>query len=447
MQGIDWPRTVARHFWRSVRARATLGASAIVAGALVLGAVVFVGVLDASLRDSAAQAGEARAEEIVARIEAEGPGFVRDLDDDIVQVLDHDGAIIAASEDALDSSLPVAESPQIVTVDDEPVLVISEELDDDTGVVIVGVSVEDHGETIGTVTRLLAIAVPVLVLLVAATTWFVVGRAFAPVTRIRTEVEAIGGTRLDRRVHVPASGDEIAALATTMNGMLGRLDASAQTQRRFVSDASHELRSPLATIRQHAELSMAHPETTTVDELAEVAHHEGMRLQDLVDALLTLARLDEGSAHVHETIDLDDIALAEVRRLRLSRDQGFRVDGSGIGAARVEGDPRMLGQLVRNLVDNAVRHARSRVAIGVVEREGWVALTVEDDGEGVPPEERARIFDRFVRLDEARSRDAGGSGLGLAIVRGIAESAGGKVVVDASRWQGARFTIWLPAAS
>jgi signal transduction histidine kinase len=142
-------------------------------------------------------------------------------------------------------------------------------------------------------------------------------------------------------------------------------------------------------------------------------------------------------------VDLDDLALAEVRRLRAT---GLDVDGSGIRAARTVGDPRLLGQLLRNLADNAARHSNGRVAIGVEPQPQQVVLTVEDDGTGIPPEERDRIFERFVRLDEARSRDAGGSGLGLAIAHGIATAAHGAITVDTSRWGGARFTVTLPSA-
>ena len=146
-----------------------------------------------------------------------------------------------------------------------------------------------------------------------------------------------------------------------------------------------------------------------------------------------------------EYAELEPVAAAahEVRRLRAS---GLDVDGSGIAAARVHGDPRLLGQLLRNLADNAARHSRGRLAIGVTPTDRHVFVTVEDDGAGVPPEERERIFERFVRLDEARSRDAGGSGLGLAIVRAIATAAGGSVTVDDSRWGGARFVVTLPLA-
>ncbi len=417
---------------------------AVVAAALIVGAFVFVGVLGSSLRDASTRAGESRAEELAARVGVDGPEVIRGLEDEIAQVVDSDGSVVAASDDAPPTSLSGGEGSPII-VDGEPVIVVAEELDDERSV-LVGVSVEDDSEAVATVIGLLVVAVPLLVLLVGATTWVVVGRALRPVDRIRKEVEMITADRLDRRVPVPSSEDEIAALAMTMNGMLARLDASAQAQRQFVSDASHELRSPLATIRQQAELSQAHPEVTSVEELAGVVHEEGLRLQGLVDALLLLARLDEGAgaASAHEPVDLDDIALVEASRLRAS---GIVVDGSGIGPARVQGDGRLLGQLVRNLADNAARHARGRVAIGVGDQDGRAVLTVEDDGEGIPADQRERVFERFVRLDEARSRDAGGSGLGLPIVRAIAESVDGDVTVDASRWGGARFTVSLPSAS
>lgn len=413
--------------------------------ALIVGAVVFVGVLGSTLRDSSAQAGETRAEELATRIDAGGLEIIRQLDDDeIVLVIDADGSVAATSSEADGLTIRASEDPQVATVDGDPVLFVSEELEDEDRILLVGVAIDDDGDTIATVTLLLSIAVPVLVLLVGIITWLVVGRALAPVDRIRSEVDHITADRLDRRLPVPHSGDEIAALATTMNAMLARLDAASQAQRRFISDASHELRSPLATIRQHAELSQAHPEATSVQDLASVVHEEGLRLQGLVDALLLLARLDEGDSGTRGPVDLDDCALTEVARLRSA---GLPVDGSKIGPARLQGDARLLGQLVRNLADNAARHARGRVAIGVFERDGRAVLTVEDDGDGVPPQERERIFERFVRLDEARSRDAGGSGLGLAIVRGIAEAADGDVRVDDSPSGGARFTASFPASS
>ncbi|WP_426324016.1 sensor histidine kinase [Microbacterium sp. E-13] len=426
---------------RSLRTRITAAATLVVTGALLLGALAFYGILSVSVRDAAVRGAETRAEQLAARIEAEGPEVLADLDDDIAQLLDDDGRTVAASEEADRGALPEADDASVATYDGEPVLVVREDLDE--GTLLLAASVEDDQSTLGTVAVLLIVAVVAVVALVAAVTWWVVGRALRPVDRIRGEVDDITADRLDRRVAVPPSGDEIAALASTMNGMLERLDASATAQRRFVSDASHELRSPLATIRQHAELAQLHPEATSVRDLAEVVHEEGLRMQDLVDALLLLTRLDEKAVLRQEPVDVDDLALAEVKRLRAA---GTVVDASGIHAARVRGDAHLLGRLLRNLADNAARHARSGVAIAVDERDGQVLLTVDDDGAGVPPAERERVFERFVRLDEARARDAGGSGLGLAIVRAIAEAEGGSVRVEDSPLGGARFAVTLPAA-
>ncbi|MER7523902.1 HAMP domain-containing sensor histidine kinase [Microbacterium oxydans] len=427
-----------------MRGRTTLGATVVVAVALLIGAFSFYGVLSASVHDSTERAAEQRLSELAERAGGPGGKGVDALEDEILQILGPDGSVRAASEEARDklgsTPLPADDDPQTTTVDGDTVLVVSEDIDGDQTLVL-AVSMDDDAETLATVATLLAIAVPLLLLLVAVTTWLVVGRALRPVERIREEVDGITAERLHQRVPVPETADEIAALATTMNGMLDRLDASATAQRRFVSDASHELRSPLATIRQHAELAQAHPEVTSIGELAEVVSEEGLRLQGIVESLLLLARLDEGASTLDEAVDLDDIALGEVCRLRAA---GLDVDGTGIHAARVHGDPRLLGQLVRNLADNAARHSRGRVAIAVIPSDGYVFVTVEDDGAGVLAEERERIFERFVRLDEARSRDAGGSGLGLAIARGIAASSGGSLTVDDSRWGGARFVLTLP---
>lgn len=423
--------------------RATLGATVIVAVVVVFGAFGFHQLLYAGMLGSAERAGEVRAEELAARIEAGGASALNGIDDDVAWLVGGDGGILAATEDAAGLEAPVSDAHRVITVDGEPFLLVGEGLDDDS-TLLLGIAIEDDLETLSTATILLAIAVPAVILLVATTTWFVVGRSLRPVTRIRAKADAITADRLDQRVPVPDSGDEIAALATTVNGMLDRLDDAARAQRRFVSDASHELRSPLATIRQYAELADAHPETTSTAELAGVVKEEGLRLQALVDALLMLARLDEGDDGRQEQIDLDDIALAEAARLRAS---GVSVDGSGIGPGRVNADPRLIARLVRNLADNAARHARGRIAIRVERHGETVVLEFEDDGDGIPPQERDRVFERFVRLDDARARDAGGSGLGLSIVRGVAEASHGTVTVDESRWAGARFTVTLPAAS
>jgi signal transduction histidine kinase len=223
------------------------------------------------------------------------------------------------------------------------------------------------------------------------------------------------------------------------------VERAHQRLRRFVADAAHELRSPVASIRQHAEVASAHPETTDVRELAGTVVHEGVRLQDLVDDLLLLARLDESASPIaREEVDLDDVALAEAARLRATT--GLQIDTSSVGAGRVRGDAKYLERSVRNLGENAVRHAKSRVALSVAEEDGHVSLLVDDDGPGIPLEERDRVFQRFERLDDARARDTGGSGLGLAIVREVVEAHGGEVALSEGPLGGLRAELRFPTA-
>ena len=276
-------------------------------------------------------------------------------------------------------------------------------------------------------------------------TWIVVGRTLAPVEAIRNEVQTISGDQLGRRVPVPPANDEIAHLATTMNVMLGRLEEGRDRQRRLVSDASHELRSPITAIRQHVEVAIAHPETTDGEELAEVVLAEDLRLQRMVEDLLLLTRIDEGTLALRRSqVDLDDIVLAEASRLRAASTD-VRIDTRGVSAGRVLGDATHLDRLVRNLMDNAVRHAHSSVALSLCDVDRWVLLTVDDDGAGIPSRDRDRIFERFERLQESRDRNSGGTGLGLSIVREIVHAHQGTVTATDSPTGGARFEVRLPA--
>ncbi|MBT1684294.1 sensor histidine kinase [Curtobacterium flaccumfaciens] len=439
---------------RSVRARTTLGAGLVVLAALVIGAVAFVVVLRLVLLDGVRTSAEAGLEQVSSRVEADGAAAVTGYEDVLVQVIGDGGVVLAHGEDADGDALPTADESRS-THDGERWLLVADDVDLPGGgeaTLVYGATLGQADTAVRTAVVLLAVGVPVLVLLLVAVTWAVTGRSLRPVERMRTEVETIRSARPDARVEVPDTGDEVARLASTMNAMLDRLERSAESQRRFVSDASHELRSPIASIRQHAEVAVAHPERTEVADLADVVRSEAVRLQDLVTGLLELSRLDEGGIRTRRPVDLDDLALDAVARARARSTDGVaperdgdapavRVDGSAISAARVLGDERVLAGVVRNLVDNAVRHASTRVAVSLTEHDGSAVLTVDDDGTGVPEDERERVFERFVRLDEARSRDAGGAGLGLAIVRDAVRAHGGDTTVVASPLGGARFVV------
>jgi signal transduction histidine kinase len=286
---------------------------------------------------------------------------------------------------------------------------------------------------------------PLVLLVLGAVTWRIVGRALAPVEAVRREVDEISAAELHRRVPEPAQADEIARLAATMNRMLDRLEQAQEQQRRFVSDASHELRSPIAVIRQPAELALAHPDRIALSELATTVRTESLRLQLLVDDLLLLARSDEGMLGLERRpLDLDDIVFDEAKRLRSSTD--LHVDTVGVSGGRIDADPAAIRRVLRNIIDNAARHARSTVTLRLAQSNGQVVLDVDDDGPGIAIADRARVLDRFVRLDDARTRDGGGAGLGLAIAAELVTAHGGDIAVDSSPTGGTRVRLRFVAA-
>ena len=441
-----------RRLTRSVRSRATVGAVAVVAVALLLASSLLVLFLRRSLTNDVETAASVRAVTLSSVITSDGDleEQLSNLSDDVfVQVVDQDGGVVASTSNVGDEPLEVgADTPTEIEVpfDDDPFLVVSYTVEvvgpTEIRKVVVGHNLDHVEESTQAVTGLLAVGVPLLLAFVGFVTWRVVGGALTPVESIRSEVQSIATRRLDRRVPVPQTGDEIARLATTMNAMLERLERGSAIQKRFVSDASHELRSPVATIRQHAEVALAHPESTSVPELAEAVLAEDLRVQGLVEDLLVLTRLDEGAGIPASAIDLDDLVFDAVSR----RNGSMRVNVDGVSGARVRGDRRALERSVNNLVDNACRHARSEVSISLFEEGDEVVLRVDDDGAGVPPADRTRVFERFVRLDEARDRDSGGSGVGLAIVAEVTTHHGGSVSVSDAPLGGARFEVRLPRA-
>jgi signal transduction histidine kinase len=439
----------------TVRVRTTAGAVVVVGVALLVAAIALVVMLRRSLTANVSTAARARADAVADLVEGGTSGRsvrVGDREDEFVQVLDSQGKVVKYSPNVEGRAALLRLAPgetgrleRIPHVDDDQFLVVATSAGTPQGdvTVMVGRTLESVTESSQVVVRLLATGFPLLLIVVAATAWRVVGRALAPVDAIRTEVDAISTAELHRRVPDPPGRDEIARLATTMNEMLARLEEGHDRQRRFVSDASHELRSPVASIRQHAEVALAHPKQSSVEELAEVVLEEDVRLQRLVEDLLLLTRMDEGTVHLRRRpVDLDDILLEEAQRLRSTT--ALRIRTGGVSAGRVSGDSAQLEKLVRNVTENAARHARSTVELSLTEADGEVLLMVDDDGKGIPQPERKRIFERFVRLDDARARDSGGSGLGLAIVAEIAAAHGGSVVALECPLGGLRIEAHLP---
>ncbi len=347
--------------------RTTLAAVTAVGVALVVGAVAMVFVLRETLTRELRSATLSRATGIAAALKSgSGPGplAVAEQDEQLLQILDPDRNVVASSPNVAGRPVVTRLEPGRTTIiktpindhDDFVVAVVSAHTRGGRFTVVVGQALADVSESTRAVTRLLGIGLPILVALVALTAWQVIGRALLPVEAIRREVEEISGTELRRRVPAPSGNDEIARLAGTMNEMLGRVEASQTTQRRFISDVSHELRSPVASIRQHAEVALTHPGRTTTAALAETVLAEDLRMQRLVDDLLMLAKADERALRLqHRPVDLDDLVFDEARHLRDAT--ALRVDTAAVSAARVAGDAPSLRRVLRNIVDNAQHHA------------------------------------------------------------------------------------------
>ncbi len=455
-----------------VRMASALSAVVVVAVALVVAGAALVFLLGQSLHGSAVANADRRENLLLYRVEnspEDQPNkkafeAVDSLtsDDDLAQILinypdDGKPAVIegrtpAVSGDAplarvrVDGAGPIGTSDVTITRADgstvDAVLSVGRGTVDGLPVtVLFAQPLTAVTEATDTVLFYLMFGVPILILVVGAATYFFSGRALRPVEAIRRRVAAMNEKDLDQRVPVPAAHDEIRRLADTMNGMIGRLQDAQGVQRRFVADASHELRSPLATIA--AGLELLHRDSgdpATVSALRS----ETERVNRLVEGLLLLARADErGLQPRREEIDLDEIAEAEQGR---PTEHGPRVVVRA-EPVRVIGDRGQLVRVLRNLVDNARRHARSGVLVTVARDGGEAVLEVADDGPGVPAADRARVFERFVRLDDARARSDGGSGLGLAIVSEVVAAHGGTVELDEAPGGGALFRVRVPAAA
>ncbi|MFJ2076980.1 ATP-binding protein [Streptomyces anulatus] len=481
---------------RSVRARAAIGATLVVAVALVASGLAVLLVLRANLIDQADLQAEVAAREVAGQLATGTPYDELELDDEEdhpVQVTDEEGRAVVVSKDlraitgtgtsgvtpAPSASAGASPSPgdgddddadddddgsrpgrgevssddpdfsdgtatvDGTTADYRFAAVEATTPDGVTLTVYAGAPLAAEQEAVNTVRGAMLTGLPLLLVVVAGVTWLVTRRALRPVEGIRREMAAITASEdLARRVPEPGSRDEIAALARTTNETLTVLEASVERQRRFVADASHELRSPIASLRTQLEVAEAHPEL--LDLPGAVA--DTVRLQVLAADLLLLARLDAGEKPGSATVELGALVREEVSQ-RTGDRIAVSVEVPQGGAFEVNGSRGQLSRVIGNLLDNAQRHAEGSVAVSVAADGRGVRVEVRDDGAGVPEDERERIFERFVRLDDARSRDDGGAGLGLAIARDVASRHGGTLTVDRAAEGGAAFRLWLPRSA
>ncbi|TQF74797.1 HAMP domain-containing protein [Rhodococcus spelaei] len=445
----------------SVRTRSAVAAAVVVTICLAIAGAVLLLVLFRSLEHSAQDAAAARATQIAGQLRGELPAqldqslLATDSQIGAVQVVDAQGRVLAGSNGAPDTALvpgilDLGEARDLGRVkglggsSDYWISGLGASSGAGTVTVLVGADREPVELVAEKVGGLLAVGSPAIVALVVFGTYSLVGAALRPVEDIRTQVASISGPDLGRRVPVPPSHDEIAQLAATMNAMLARIEAGQLAQQRFVSDASHELRSPLATISAALELAQGRPDLVDAQLIDDSLLPETRRMHHLVEDLLLLARSDEGGLELQRVdVDLDDLLYGEEVRLR---GIGSLHTISRIEPCRVTGDRAALSRVIRNLVDNAARHARSTVTLDCHGESGVAVVTVSDDGPGIEPADRDRVFERFVRLDPTRTRSSGGAGLGLAIVEQIVRSHHGTVKVAEAVGGGAVFTVTLPAA-
>ncbi len=460
---------------RTVRVRTAAVASLVVALAFLAVSFFLVQQLRASLIAEVDRSNDARAADLATANELELNELTLSLDEDTVAALlvavdEFDDSIkeVQISTDAnltaqqVTEAFPELNVPQSVsypnlvdTVGSDNLRGVTQDLlllDEEDGslfsvgdLVFVASSLDPVDRSVSNLIRNLAVVGPLLVLVVAALVWWLTGRALRPVENIRAEAESIGASALHRRVPETGVDDEVGRLATTVNSMLERIEVSQRTQRQFVADASHELRSPLASIAAQLEVDRTHPETADHQATADMVGNQTARMQTMVEDLLLLARADDGSlAAPVGLVDLDD-AVVEARQA-VAVPPEVRVDLSKVSAGSIRGNPEQIHRLVTNLLANAVRHATSLVAVGVSEHADSVVLVVDDDGTGIDPSDRTAIFERFVRLDEARTRDRGGSGLGLAISAEIAAAHQATIEVGDSALGGAHFSVTFPRA-
>jgi signal transduction histidine kinase len=443
----------------SLRVRATAVATLLCALVLAAGGLLLVTTLDRHLTAGSDDLSRSRVRDLLDQAgSGELPAVLRNVNDDAVaQVFTSDGTVLAASPNIegagpivaagapADGERRTIRAPDDTETEDYRVWVQSGPGADGQVTVVEGSSLEAVHEATATVRRTLLIGVPLAAVALGLVIWLVLGGALARLDRIRAEVDAIGPDQLERRVSGDGRSDDVGRLAATMNRMLDRVDASAKRQRRLVADVSHDLQGPLAAQRVSLELALAAPESVDPELLRHDVLGATGEMERLVDDLLVLAAADEGAPAAASAVDLDAIVLEEAARARLGG--SVALDTAGVSAGPVRGNPSELRRVVRNLVDNAVTHAGSRVELRLGSHDGQVVLDVVDDGPGVPEDEREQVFERFHRGDPARTRGAPGTGLGLAIARSLAERAGGRLELLEDGGPGARFRLTLPLLS
>ena len=441
----------------SIAARSAFITAAVVFAALAVAGAGLSVVLYRSLLTAVDDGASARVRAITSGLHEDPPA---ELDDPLlatdqrivaIQVVDPSGTVVRRSDGAPAAPLvakgtvgPTLRVGMTSPTSPDNTRISGRTIDTPSGrwtVLVAGDSDTARSTVINAALVLLG-AAPVVIAVAAVAAYRMVRRSLRSVDSIRAQVAEISASDLAERVPVPPGSDEIAALAVTMNEMLARIEAGHAAQRRFVGDASHELRSPLTAIISALDVAVAHPELLDLELAKNTLAPEAQRMRTLVEDLLLLARADEmGLALQREPVRLDDIASSEVIRLRRTCPHVVKIDTEPV---ELEGDRNALSRVVRNLLDNAARHAASRIDVAVHPKAAHAVLTVADDGPGIPPADRIRALERFVRLDDDRSRTSGGSGLGLSIALEIVTAHMGEITISDRPGGGTVMSVQLP---
>lgn len=433
----------------SLRMRITAGALAVVVGALTLAGLAVIGVIQREMTGQIDAALRADAD-FTGRMITSGSGLpVGEGPTDLyVQFVDRSGAVAGSGTAAIGRpalSLPGQVEGTIVTVDDPELgelRVLSTAVPDNPQLTLVlARSAQDVVAVHETLLWLLAVLVVAGSFLSSVLVWLVVGRALRPVEQMRRVVEHLDDADLRTRVERPGTGDELDRLAGTLNDLLDRLEVAVEREHRFVADASHDLRTPIAAMRALLETEAEDPTLTVLTRADALARLD--QLQALVDQLLALAGADGAAPPPSSPVDLDELVLGQARQL--ARHSQLRVDTSRVSGGQVAGRDTDLVRLVENLATNASRYATTTVSFTVHQFGDTVELVVDDDGPGIAPADRDRVFERFHTLDDARTHVGSGAGLGLAIVDAIVAAHGGTIRVGDAPGGGARFEVSLPA--
>lgn len=453
-------------------------AGLLIAVFLVLGSVVYGGLrsyLERSLADAQSRRARQVAETLISHIEQTGPAhvvseinswFAPETSDRFIRITGPGNSVVYQSANPKDQSFDASHVPVPATnpkrgwrkeplPDNNQLLIASVPYQTQSGkhyLVEVGASLEPIEDVLHRLVILLAFGLAAMVAVAIGGGYLLVRRALAPVDRITASAEHISLHNLKQRLPVAHTGDELERLSVSLNQMIARLEDAVQQNQRFIADASHELRTPLTIMRGELEAVVDGAYLTSdVQETAASILEEVQRLTRIVEGLFAISRLDAGEAQKQSApFDLAKLALSTAEQMcLLAEDRNITIETYGPHEVTVEGDRARLKQVVVNLLDNAIKYTPDggNIRLSVFTRDGKAVLEVEDNGIGIPAEAQAHIFERFFRVDKARSRELGGAGLGLSIVKSICAAHGGQVDCHSADGQGSRFTMELPLAS